>query len=109
VAVRQDNAPHRKLIGVERVFEVQAMWLMEADFGDLLEHELADRDRYQRVEQKIAGADFEIRAAPDGGVVLDIKPQARVEKAKRARNARFAGKARECARSGKARTRGGLR
>lgn len=79
-----------KLIEVERLFEVPALRLMKADFGDLLANELSDRERYERVEQKIAG--FELSAGAHGGVVLDIqgtgrkKGRARVDKARKSKN-----------------------
>jgi hypothetical protein len=41
-----------KLIEVERVFEVPARRLLEADFGNLLANELASRERYERVEER---------------------------------------------------------
>jgi transcriptional regulator with XRE-family HTH domain len=48
-------------------FEVPLDRLLEADFSDLLSHELADPDRYQRVENKIAGGRRSPRRRPKQG------------------------------------------
>jgi hypothetical protein len=68
---------------VPRVFEVPVMRLMEADFGDLLENELSDRERFERVESKISG--FEVKPGRHGGVVLDIAGKPRPQRVKKSK------------------------
>jgi hypothetical protein len=62
-----------------KIFEVPASRLLDADFGDLLEHELSDRDRYERVAAKIAGRTI----TPSGVVGMDEKRRASRSRAQR--------------------------
>lgn len=42
-----------KAIQIAELFDLSTDRLMGAEFSDLLEHELADPDRYRRVEERI--------------------------------------------------------
>jgi transcriptional regulator with XRE-family HTH domain len=42
-----------KAIAIAELFQLSTDRLMRAEFVDLLEHELADRERFQRVEARI--------------------------------------------------------
>ena len=44
------------VVRISELFEVPSDRLVKADFGDLLENELADRERFDRVEAKVRGA-----------------------------------------------------
>jgi transcriptional regulator with XRE-family HTH domain len=45
-----------KAIALAELFQLPTERLLGADFADLLSHELADEDRYQRVEDRIRRA-----------------------------------------------------
>ncbi len=51
-----------KAIQVADLFQISTDRLMAAEFSDLLEHELADAERFKRVEARIQGGTTPLRA-----------------------------------------------
>ena len=51
-----------KAIQIAELFELSTDRLMGAEFSDLLERELADADRYRRVEERIRRGRSQLRA-----------------------------------------------
>ena len=51
-----------KAIGIAELFQISTDRLMGAEFADLLEHELADGERFTRVEERIRRGGSKLRS-----------------------------------------------
>jgi transcriptional regulator with XRE-family HTH domain len=80
-ATGQRSPSFNTALTVGAFFDIPADRLARAEFGDLLEHELASKERFDTVEKKIAKARTGLRVVPQQAVAPANRSKTRGRKA----------------------------